>query len=315
MAALREIAAESGDEGRGRGGRGGRGPGGLGNEMMGALAGWATVDDAAAIAYLDGIENDREKGMAGFGVLRGLLVNGVDGAMSFVENLPASEDGRGRMQEMYMGMIAGEFLEQGADAAKSWIDSINDPSLKSGAFTRVAMELMREDREGVGEWLVQNGNDDAASMAVNRFADSWSREDPQAVFEWAEQLSGNTKAEAYEEAMETWAREDPGAAGEYLSNLAPSQARDSATEAYATRVSREDPVTAMEWAGTIGDAELQMETQIEVAQDWYRIDRTAAQEWIDANNLSQEAIQEITSTERDRGRGFDGFRVGRGGGR
>ncbi|MEN8693218.1 MAG: hypothetical protein ABF334_00255 [Akkermansiaceae bacterium] len=306
IAALREMA-EADDGGDRRGGRGGRGPGGLGGEMMGALAGWATVDAAGATAYLDTIEGDREKGMAGFGVLRGLLVNGVDGAMSFVQNISATEDGGDRMQEMYMGMIAGEILEQGADAAMSWVDTLSDPSLKSGALTRVTMELMGQDREETAEWLLQYHDDEAAAGAVNRFADSWSREDPQAVFEWAEKLSGKTKAEAYEEAMETWAREDPSAAGEYLSNLEASPERDSATEAYATRVSREDPVTAMEWAGTIRDAELKLETQLEVAQDWYRIDRVAAEAWIAAHNLSEEAIKEITSPRRDR-RGFDAFR-------
>lgn len=311
MATLRELAEELGDGDRGRGGRGGRGPGGLGGEMMSVLSGWATVDASGATAYLETIEGDREKAMAGLGVIQGLLVNGVDGAMSFVESLPAGEDGRGRMQEMYMGMIAGEFLEQGADAAKSWVDSVSDPSLKSGAMTRVVMELMREDREGTADWLVQHGDDDAAAMAVNRFADSWSREDPKAVFDWAENLSGEPKTEAYEEAMENWVREDAVAAGEYLSNLAPSPAKDSATEAYATRVSREDPGTAMEWAGTIGDAELKMETQIEVAEDWYRIDRAAALEWIDGQNLSEEAVREITENDRDRGRGgFDAFRGG-----
>ena len=311
MAALTELAEAEGDRG---GRRGGRGPGGLGAEMMSVLSGWATVDAAGATAYLDTIEGDREKGMAGFGVIQGLLVNGVDEALSFVQNLPEGDDGRGRAQEMYMGMIAGEILEQGSDAAKSWVESVTDPDLRSGAMTRVTMELMQKDREGTAEWLVQHGDDEAAARAVNRFADSWARDDPRGVFEWADKLSGGPKAEAYEEAMENWVREDAIAAGEYLSSLEPSAARDSATEAYAIRVSRDDPVTAMEWAGTIADAELQRETQIEVAEDWYRIDRAAAEEWMQANNLSEEAVNEITTRDRDR-RGGDAFRGGRPGGR
>jgi hypothetical protein len=306
MAALKEVAEAS--EGNDR--RGGRGS--LASEMMGALSGWATVDGAAATAYLDTIEDDRQKGFAGLGVIQGLLVNGVDEAMSFVQGLP-KEGENNRAQEMYMGMIAGEMLEQGDDAAKSWVDSVADPDLKSGALTRVTMELMQDDREATAEWLVKYGDDDSAARAVGRLADSWSREDPEAVLEWADQLSGKTKAEAYEEAMETWAREDPTAAGEYLGNLAASPERDSATEAYATRISRENPVTAMEWAGTIANEEMRQDTVVEVAQDWYRSDKAAAEAWIASSGLPEESVQQIT--EQQRGRGGDFGRGGPRGGR
>lgn len=308
IAALKEIVAEGGDRQRG-GGRGGRGGDGDG-EMMGALAGWATVDGAAAMAYLDTLEEGREKGMAGFGVIQGLLINGVDEAMSYVQSLSSDGNG-GRAQEMYMGMIAGEILEQGEDAAKAWVDSVNDPSLKSGALTRVTMELMQNDRDATAEWLLDYANDDAASRAVGRLADSWAREDPEAVLEWAGQLAGDTKAEAYEEAMETWAREDPTAAGEYLTTLVASPEKDAATGAYAERVSREDPVAAMDWAQTIGDEEMRQETVVEVAQDWYRIDRAAAEAWIQSSGLSTEAVQQITDTNNRDGRG-GGDRGGRG---
>ncbi|MEJ6634197.1 MAG: hypothetical protein QNK83_01025 [Akkermansiaceae bacterium] len=306
VAALREMAEAAGEDGRGRGGRGGEGE--LFGEIVGALAGWATVDGAAATAYLDTIEGDREKGMAGYGVIQGLLVNGVDEAMSFVQNM--STEG-GRAQEMYMGMIAGEMLEQGEDVAKSWVNSLTDQNLKSGALTRLTMELMQDDRDAAAEWLVTYGDDDAAASAVDRLADSWSREDPKAVLEWADQLSGATKAAAYEEAMQSWAREDPTAAGEYLGTLAASPERDAAAGAYAERVSREDPVTAMDWAQTIQDDSIRNETVTEVAQDWYRIDQAAAKEWIAGSGLSEAAVKEITSPER----GGGDRRGGPGGGR
>lgn len=300
MAALKEIAENSDDNNRGRGGRG---PGGLGGEMIGALSGWATVDGSGAMAYLDTIEAGREKSMAGFGVLQGLLVNGVDEAMSFVKGLPA-EGTDGRAKEMYMGMIAEEMLEQGVDSAKIWVDSLADSDLKSGALTRLTVELMQGDREETAAWLVQYGGDDAAANAVNRFTDSWSRDDPKAVLEWADQLTGKPKAEAYEEAMESWTREDPTAAGEYLATLPASAERDAAAGAFAERVSREDPETAMEWAGTIVDSNLRQETIIEVAQDWYRSDRAATETWMQTSGLSEEALTQITSQNRggDRGR-------------
>ena len=313
IAALKEMSEAMGDEGgRGRGGRGG--PGGLGREMVAALSGWATTDSAAAIAHLDGLEEgSMEKRFGAAGIIQGMLVNGIDEAMGFVQSLPDTDED-GRAKGFYMSMIASEMIEQDLDTAKSWASSVTDPELRAGAFREITNELMRTDREAAAEYISQYGDDDAAASAVNTLADSWSREDPQAVFNWAdEDLSGKAKAEAYEEAMETWAREDPAAAGEYLSTLEPSLERDHAGAAFATRVSREDPVTAMEWANTIGDTDLKLETQIDVARDWYRADQSATNEWIASNNLSEEAVKQIT--EQGRGGGFDfRGRGGRGGG-
>lgn len=307
MAALKEMAEQSGNEDRGgRGGRGGRGPGGgpggLSGEMMSVLTGWATVDGAGASAYLNGIEDDREKRYASFGVLQGMLVNGVDEALSFVQSLPEAE-GDDRSKGMLMGMITSEMLEQGLDQAKGWVDSVQDPALRSGALTRVAMEIMREDRQAAADWIAKYGNEEAAAPAVNRLADSLAREDPQAVLTWADNLSGQAKVEAYGQAMGSWTQADPEAAGAYLANLASSPERDAAVEGYATRVSREDPVAAMEWAKTISDSEIRKGAEIDVARDWYRNDQAAAQEWINAASLSEQEVQSITDP---RGGGFRG---------
>jgi hypothetical protein len=140
---------------------------------------------------------------------------------------------------------------------------------------------------------------------VNRLADDWANEDPKAVMDWAENLSGKSKAEAYEEAMQSWARQDPAAAGEYLSSLKESPERDAAVGGYATRVSREDPGSAMEWAKTINDEGIREDTMVDVARDWYRNDKTAAEEWIASSGLSEEAVESIT-TRRDYGRGGRG---------
>ena len=298
IAALKEIAAEAGDENdRGRG-RGGRGP----DEMASVLAGWATVDGAAAAAYVGGIEDAREMRGAAFGVLQGMLVNGVDEAMGFIQSLPASEDGD-RTKGFYMAMVAGEMLEQGLDQAQSWVNTVTDPDLRTGALARVTMEMMGNDREGAAAWIAQYGDEDAAVPAVNRLADSWSRDDPKAVMDWAESLSGKSKSEAYGEAMGSWAREDAAAAGEYLKGLQESPERDAAVEGFATRVSREDAATAMEWAETIGDAGTRQDAMVEVARDWLRNDKVAAEQWIQASGLSEEAVQSINEPRRDFGRG------------
>lgn len=299
IAALKEIAAEAGEEGNGRDrGWGGRGP----DEMSSVLAGWATVDGAAAAEYVNGIEDAREQRGAAFGVLQGMLVNGVDEAVGFISSLPAGEDGD-RTKGMYMAMVTGEMIEQGLDQAKNWVDTVKDPELRTGALARVTMEMMQDDRAGAAEWIAKFGDEDAAAPAVSRLADSWSREDPKAVIDWAENLSGKAKAEAYQEAMGSWAREDAAAAGEYLKGMTESPERDAAVEGYATRVSRENPATAMQWAETIADQNVRQETVVEVARDWMRNDKAAAEQWIQSSGLSEEVVKSISEPRRDFGRG------------
>lgn len=299
VAALKEISEAEGEEDRGRGrGRGDRG-GGL---ISSILAGWAAADGAAAASYVSGIEDEGERSRASFGVVRGMLVNGVDEAVGYLQSMPATEENE-RLRGISMAMVTDEILEQGLDQAKTWVDTVQDPDLRAGALTRVTMEMMQEDRAAAAEWLVQYGDEEASSFAANRLADQWSREDPQAAMEWAGQLSGESRASAYQETMENWARQDAVAAGEYLETLSNSPERDAAVEGYATRVSREDPAGAMAWAETITNAETRQETVIEVAQDWYRNDRAGAEAWIQGSGLNEEAIQSITSPRRDDRRG------------
>lgn len=312
VAALQEMRAAQegdGDEGRrGRGGRGGWDRGG--SELISVLSGWATVDGGAAANYVNGIESDRERQMAAYGIVRGMMVNGVDEAVGYISSMPKGEDG-GRSQSYYMSMIAGEVLEDGLDSAKDWVKTLNDPSLKSGALSRVAETAIREDLTGAVEWVTEYAGDESANRAIARVAGEWAEDAPEAVIDWANTLPDNAKAAAYGEAFDEWSRRDVTAAGEFLKTMPASSARDAAIEEYAENVARSEPAAAIGWAESIGDEQSRTETLTQVASSWYRRDQTAASQWLETSGLPAESIQSIKeSGER---RGFD-FR-NRGGGR
>lgn len=308
LTAMQEAreAAREGEGGERRGGRGGR-EGERGRyDLMSVLSGWASADGRSAADYVSGIEDERQQRMLAYGVVRGMMVNGVDEAMGYVASLPTTEEGA-RAQSWYMSTIAGEMLEEGLDSAKSWVDTINDPNLKGGALSRVAETAVREDLEGAVEWVTQYAGEEAGRRAVNRVANEWAEQDPQAVLSWADSLPEGAQTEAYGEAFEEWARRDPGAAGEYLTSMDASPARDAAVEEYATTVAREEPATAIKWAETIAGEEQRTETLTRVARRWYYSDREAATQWLETSGLPATAVEEVTAE----GRGFDS----RGGGR
>lgn len=283
--------------GRGRGRRGGVG----GSAMVSALAGWAAVDGAGASAYFREIEGEWETHAGAYGVVQGMLVNGVGETMEFIGSLPETEEGA-RSKGRLMALVTEEVLEQGLESAKGWVHTVTDPALRTGVLTRVTMEMMNEGHAMAAEWIAQFSDEEAAVSAVDRLAGSWSREDPAAVLRWAEQLSAGSKLAAYDEALGRWAREDPVAAGEFLGTLGVSPERDAAVESYATRVSRQDPEGAMAWAETITDVELREGAREEVARDWYRNDPVAATAWIEASGFPEALVEEITSSSRNRGR-------------
>lgn len=295
-------------EGRGRFGRGGDPR--LGMDLAAVLSGWATADGSAAASYVNGIEDERERGMAGFGVVQGMMVNGVDTAMNYIASLPKTEDGD-RTQSFYMSMVANEMLEDGVESAKAWVDSIGDPDLKGGALSRVAESAVRADLEGAVEWVTRYAADESASRAINRVANEWAEQDPAAVLSWADTLPDAAKAEAYGEAFEEWTRRDATAAGEYLTSMASSPARDAAVEEFASNLARQEPDTAIQWAETIDNQESRTETITRVARSWYRQDQEAASQWLSTSGLPEETVQSITEAP-ERG-GFDFRRGGRGG--
>lgn len=311
VAALQEMReAREGEEGgdrRGRGGRGGWDRGG--SELVSVLSGWATVDGVGASRYVEGIESDRERNMAAYGIVRGMMVNGVDEAVGYISSMPKGDDG-GRTQSYYMSMVASEVLEDGLDAGKEWVKTVSDPSLKSGALSRVAETAIREDLTGAVEWVTQYAGDESADRAFSRVAGEWAEDDPKAVIDWANTLPDNSKAAAYGEAFDEWSRNDVTAAGEYLKTMPPSSARDAAIEEYAENVSRSEPAAAVGWAESIGDEQSRVETLTQVAGSWYRRDKTAATEWLETSGLPAENIQKIQESGDRRGGDFR-----RGGGR
>ena len=297
-----------GENERGRWGRGDGRDGGGAFDIYSAINGWATKDADGAMAYVNGLEgDDRRKGMYTSGIVRGLMANGVDDAISFISKLPADDsNSRGR----YMSTVAEEMLENGAASAAAWADGLEAEDMKGGAMDRIAGSFAREDLDGAIEWIGKHANEDYARSAVTEVAERWAENDPQAVIDWASDLPESTQERVFEEALDEWTERDPVAASEYLAQMPESNVKDSAVEGFAKELSRDDPEAAAVWAATIGNEELRSSTLQDVARDWLRSDRAAAEAWLPTSGLTEEA-QQKTLESRSRG-GYDRFR-GRGG--
>ncbi len=296
----------NGEGGRGRGGWGDRG--GSTFDIYSVLSGWATEDSTAALEYVNSLEgDDRRKGMYTSGIVRGLMVNGVDEAVSFIAALPGDDEGtRGR----YMSTVAEEMLEGGTASAAQWADGLQDDDLKGGAMDRIAGVYANEDLEAAVEWINGHADQDYARSAVTEIAEEWAEKDPQSVIDWAGDLPNETQKRVFEEALDEWTERDPVAASEYLAQMPDSAVKDSAVEGFAKELAREDPQSAAAWAGSIANEEIRISTLTDVARNWLRSDRTAAEAWLPTSGLTAEAQASVL--EQRGGNRWDGFRGGRG---
>jgi hypothetical protein len=95
--------------------------------------------------------------------------------------------------------------------------------------------------------------------------------------------------------MERWAKKDPVAAGEYLTDMPQSATRDNAVSSYACEVDGSDPQIAAEWAGSIQNEEMRIDTLNAVARSWVRSEPEEARAWLPNSGLPAEQQERILS--------------------
>ena len=93
--------------------------------------------------------------------------------------------------------------------------------------------------------------------------------------------------------MERWTKEDPVAAGEYLTAMPASATRDAAVRSFANELDGSEPRVAADWAGTISDEQIRLETLSGVARSWIRSDPEEARTWLPSSGLPAEQQEQV----------------------
>ncbi len=113
---------------------------------------------------------------------------------------------------------------------------------------------------------------------------------------------GSGKTSGYRTALREWAGRDPKAASEYLVSMPQSESKDHAIGGFVGRLAWEDPVSAIQWAGEIGDGGHREEVLMQAGQAYYRKSPEAAVEWLVESGLSEAAQAKVLEAPRRRGR-------------
>lgn len=225
-----------------------------GDELFQLIAGWASADGTAAAEYVGTIEFQDGRPIYTQAIVDGLLVKGVDHALTYVQDLLADDPQRRR----YVASIAKEVMEQGSARALDWADQLPE-GLRQDAYASIM-----------------------SSMAT---------ESPEEALAMIDDFPRDTQKSIVSRALDQWTKRDPVAASEYLAQMSDSSMKDQAVGKFATELAREDPEAAAAWATTIGNDKMRQRALSQVARNWLKTDRAAAEVWLESNPITTDATQ------------------------
>ncbi|MGC6467487.1 MAG: hypothetical protein ACON5N_18050 [Akkermansiaceae bacterium] len=234
-------------------------------DMAATLAGWASSNPDAAIAYFDTLSPEEQNGGTHmkWGAAFGLADADPNLAAQFAADRHADGDkDAGRMIHIAAGAV---FRGGDPEAAKDWARNVPEGPLQGEATARVANEI--------------------------------SKQDPQEAISWAQTLpDGDSKNRAIGSSFSTWAGKDPEAAAAQISTLSGPE-KDAATYGYATRVAHDDPAVGVEWASTISDENSRHGALVDTGRTFFRKNPEAASQWLPNSGLPADVQAKITSAK------------------
>lgn len=286
------------------------------DDMSSALAGWASTNPDAALAWFGNLDMENDSGFDALLVdrkipanaLRGHLMRGLvqgladadpDTASQYVHDMVASgyEGAEGMIH-----IVAGAVMRTDSPAeAAGWAENLPDGPLRSQAMGRVAGHFASTDPEAAAAWAANFSGQPESSAVIGGVGSRWASKDPQAAITWLNELpAGQGQSAGMRGALREWAGRDPTAAGEYLQAMPASPVRDAAISGYSRRVAWENPRAAMNWAEAISSPDERLETMIGVGRAWRHKDANGAAEWVRASGLPENLQQSILNPPRDR---------------
>ncbi len=262
-----------------------------------SISGWAAKDPQGALAYLaaNPSTNDWEKQGMERGLVSGLARSDAAAALKYVEGLEDKSE-RSRLTQVIMD----EKLKQGTDAAAAYAATLTEPEMKKGAFESVAEQMYRSDPKKAIEYVRANAAESFSQGAVSELARRLASKDPVQGVEFASSLpDGSARSDAYKNSYREWAGNSPEEASTALNSLPKGADRDAAASGLARAVVKDDAPAAIAWAESIGDNTTKQNSLTEVLQRQYRDNPDAATQYMTNNNWTPEQQTAVKTAPQD----------------
>ncbi|BDS05539.1 hypothetical protein NT6N_05790 [Oceaniferula spumae] len=262
------------------------------------LTSWASENPSAALQWAETHHEGDGANPWLIGVIRGVAKSDPARATEIMATLPYSRE-RGDA----LAAIIPHITSQGSEEAVAWLNSISDDQLRSGATRYIARNLASKDPESTASWATSITNKEERERAIGEVADTWADSDVSSAVAWTETLHGDEKMRAASELMGEYTREDPEQAARWLDSMAGSDGYDQVARSFIWSSARSDPAMALSKVNTIADTDSQGRYYDRILRDWHGRDATAAESWMNANNVSDQIRQRVVRPRDDRRRG------------
>jgi hypothetical protein len=263
-----------------------------------AVYAWALNDPTAASEAVSGVQNRFAQAR-----LRTELVNGWSASEEkwalgeWIATLPD-----GDAKQRFMGALSRGLLRDGPDELIAWVESVPaepDPNFKNLVVLKAMNTLAHKHYLRAVEWIDANADQEYARNAGAVVVRHWSRADAKAALDWGLEFSdANQRDRAVGYAFPAWLDSEPEAAEAWLQGRVPSAALDSAVRIMVRQTMPTSFEGAMAWAEKIENPKKREMSVIEVAQKWQRRDAEAAEAWMASADLSDEMRQKILEGPR-----------------
>jgi hypothetical protein len=261
-----------------------------------AIEGWAAAEPEAATAYMQS-EMSAPAPSCRLGFLKGLARSRPDTAAEYLVGLDDFTDAG-----PYIRPVIDAQLRVGHEHARQWVMNLSSGKLKEQGLQILVERLVRTAPREAAAWVSSFADDSLSKDSVATVAEYFMKEpgnehqDLRFALDWMDGLpDGEAKNAAYAKSIRTWARRDPNAAAGFLMEMAPSPVKDDALRGFSLELALKDSSAAVQWAATIGDADLRHRTLTATVRQWFLWEPDAAQAWLESANLPEETLWSITT--------------------
>lgn len=215
--------------------------------LAGVAAAWMRDAPDAAIQFISAIEDDK---------LRSTLFAGA-----FDQSTGGSAQGTRQAE------ILKQIPEK--DRAAAFVSFANRYGNRTAGDNRRSMGASEIRPDLIAPLMENLPPSPDLDQAARITAVEWGELDPAAALGWASGLADPTaRSAAYAGAFDGWTYHDPLAAAAWLTDQPAGSDRDAATLPLVRRLGASDPENAWDWAGVIGQPDLQTEARLSALKSW-----------------------------------------------
>ena len=281
------------------------------------IRGWALRDpfEAQLVSEQVGQEHPSLRDGVFQNLVVGWVQSGQRGLDSYITGLsPVSQDAAA-------GLVVGGLLRKGGpELTQRWADAIledheHSPNFKKTVFRRATRSVARWYPERAAKWVMEHEGESYADHGIRLVAEQWGEQDGPAAMKWLrDRPAGEFRDDAVRDAFARWTKWDREGAERWLLVEELSAFHAPAINLYARRIDSQTPQKAIGWCERIVALDLQYGCLKVTASAWYQKDAVAAESWLQASPLDEEARRVVRTPKSnlDRARGAAGARSGEG---